>query len=190
MDYIHKNIKTNGVGSLLFEKDVDYGYAITIHKSQGTTINNVFFLADSINSAQDTKVVDSTGNQITTEKNALYYVAMSRGRNRLVVDQGSLNYKTIETSVDMETPEVNSEEPFDIQIFEPTTSNPESLTQVMDNNVNEVQKNADVELSTLQQEVVNNWDQYFPGYDYFNIEEKIQTAKLIESGELTLQCKF
>ena len=78
----------------------------------------------------------------------------------------------------------------DIQIFEPTTSNPEILTQVMDNNVNEIQKNADVELSTLQQEVVNNWNQYFPGYDYFNTEEKIQTARLIESGELTLQCNF
>lgn len=82
------------------------------------------------------------------------------------------------------------QEPDNTPIFEPTTSNPELLTQVMDNNVSEIQKNADVELSTLQQEIVNNWDQYFPGYDYFNIEEKIQTAKLIESGELTLQCKF
>lgn len=60
----------------------------------------------------------------------------------------------------------------------------------MSNNVSQIQKNTDVELSTLQQEILNNWEQYFPDHSYFSDEEKIQTAKLVESGELTLQCKF
>lgn len=195
----HKNIKTNGVGSLLFEKDVDYGYAITIHKSQGTTINNVFFLADSINSAQDTKVVDSTGNQITTEKNALYYVAMSRGRNRLVVDQGSLNYKTIETSVDMETPEIKIQESISNPEFMEEDVSMLDLTGVeftdfegnIVTNVDQIKKNEPtIELDTLYQEILNNWNTYFPNEAYFTDEEKMNTIRLIQSGELTLICNF
>lgn len=142
--------------------NIQYGYAITSHKAQGSTYTNTYVFEDNI-------LGKSNAGDIIT-KNKSLYVAVSRPTTKLVlISNNNLQQQSVQYT---------------------GTSNPELLTQVMDNNVNEIQKNADVELSTLQQEVVNNWDQYFPGYDYFNIEEKIQTAKLIESGELTLQCKF
>jgi len=57
-------------------------------------------------------------------------------------------------------------------------------------NVNQISQNTNVDLTTFQQEVIDNWDQYFPDNSYFNQEEKTQAARLMESGELTLQCKF
>ena len=48
--------------------------------------------------------------------------------------------EVIETSVDMETPEVIEQED-NIQIFEYTSQiNPEMLQQIMDNNVSEISK--------------------------------------------------
>ena len=91
----HKNIKTNGQGSLLFNKDIDYGHAITIHKSQGTTIENVYFDASTLKSASNTPVLDENGKQVTTERQSLAYVAMSRSKNKLVVDTGDLDFEEI-----------------------------------------------------------------------------------------------
>jgi hypothetical protein len=74
--YLDSKLKT--------EKGVDFGYAITIHKSQGMTIPKVYFDPSSLRPAGNVKVM-SGGKQINTEKNSLYYVAMSRASKKLVV---------------------------------------------------------------------------------------------------------
>jgi hypothetical protein len=81
----HGNIDSK----LKVEKDIDYGHAITIHKSQGTTIGNVYFDLASVKRISDLKIVDKAGNIITTEKQALAYVGLSRSKNKLVVFDGA-----------------------------------------------------------------------------------------------------
>jgi hypothetical protein len=74
---------------LKVEKDIDYGHAITIHKSQGTTIGNVYFDLASVKRISDLKIVDKAGNIVTTEKQALAYVGLSRSKNKLIVFDGA-----------------------------------------------------------------------------------------------------
>jgi len=93
----HKNIKTEGLGSLKFEKDIDYGHAITIHKSQGATIENVYFNADSLSPATNIPIVDQNNVQVTTERQALAYVAMSRSKNKLVVHNTRFEVEKIDS---------------------------------------------------------------------------------------------
>lgn len=104
----HAGIKSNGQGSLKIDKDIDYGHAITIHKSQGATIENVYFDSGSLNAARNTPIVDTDGNQITTEKQSLAYVAMSRSKNKLVVYEGENTFEMItsdkEETVKQEAP--------------------------------------------------------------------------------------
>ena len=94
----HSKLKLNGYGSLLFEKDIDYGYSITCHKSQGLTIDNVYFCAESLKHAPDIKIIDKNDVQVTTEQQALATVAMSRARKKLVVDEGSLYFEKVITN--------------------------------------------------------------------------------------------
>ena len=54
---------------LLVAKDFDFGYALTVHKSQGSTYNNVFVIGQDIMSHPDAR-----------ERNRLNYVALSRPR--------------------------------------------------------------------------------------------------------------
>lgn len=91
----HFGIKSTGQGSLKIEKDIDYGHAITIHKSQGATIDNVYFDSSSLSSAQNTPIIDLKGNRITTEKQSLAYVAMSRSKNKLVVYEGDNHFEML-----------------------------------------------------------------------------------------------
>lgn len=53
--------------NLLVKKDLDYGYGITIHKSQGSTYNTVFVNGKDINK-----------NMTDVERKRLWYVALSR----------------------------------------------------------------------------------------------------------------
>ena len=61
-------------GRLLLRKSLDYGYAHTIHKSQGGTYNNVLIYADTIDRFNDPQV-----------RQQLKYVAMSRAKDNVIV---------------------------------------------------------------------------------------------------------
>jgi superfamily I DNA/RNA helicase len=61
-------------GSVIFEKSIDYGYAHTIHKSQGGTYNDVMILGDTIDTFKDKE-----------SKQQLRYVAMSRAKHKVTV---------------------------------------------------------------------------------------------------------
>lgn len=76
-----------------FQKGIDYGYAITCHKSQGMTVDNVYVDVDNIqtkSSETPLKVGDKT---INTERNALYYVAMSRAKDKTVVRKSDVSIR-------------------------------------------------------------------------------------------------
>jgi hypothetical protein len=63
-------------GRLIRKKSFDYGYASTIHKIQGSSINNVFIDMKSISLCRD-----------TIEKRQLQYVALSRTKNNIYILQ-------------------------------------------------------------------------------------------------------
>ena len=92
---IHSKIKHTGQGSLLFDKDIDYGHAITIHKSQGATIKNVYFDVESLNAASNTPILDENNKQVTTERQAIAYVALSRSSNKMVVYTGNSYFEPV-----------------------------------------------------------------------------------------------
>lgn len=60
--------------NLLVKKDIDYGYGITIHKSQGSTYNTVFVNGKDINK-----------NPNDLERKRLWYVALSRASNKAYI---------------------------------------------------------------------------------------------------------
>ena len=57
-------------GRTIVKKGIDYGYAHTIHKSQGATYTNIFVDYSSIDESRDTE-----------ERNQMRYVALSRATN-------------------------------------------------------------------------------------------------------------
>jgi exodeoxyribonuclease-5 len=67
--YIDPN-KPKNFANLLCKKDLDYGYCLTVHKSQGSTYGNV---AVNLNNIYK--------NYTTSERNRLIYVALSRARD-------------------------------------------------------------------------------------------------------------
>ena len=93
-----------GADSILFstKKGLDYGYSITAHKSQGMTVDNVYVDFDNIyNSRADRFIVNKKGDIVNREKNALYYVALSRARNKVIMKSNTITTitkpKVIET---------------------------------------------------------------------------------------------
>ena len=112
----HKNLNKN----LSIEKGVDFGYAVTIHKSQGMTIPNVYFAVNTLKSVSDTKIINN-GKQVSTEKNSLYYVAMSRASKKLVVASDNAVKKTeidltdnVEDYIDMSSFDEGRNAPIDL----------------------------------------------------------------------------
>lgn len=67
-------IPTSADGKFNITKDLDYGYAQSTHKSQGSTFQNVFI-----------DEVDINSNWNTTDRNKLMYVALSRPRKMAYV---------------------------------------------------------------------------------------------------------
>lgn len=64
----------DGYGRLLVKKDLDYGYAQTVHKSQGSTFVNVAVSENNLDT-----------NKSHEERNKLKYVAFSRPTTRAIV---------------------------------------------------------------------------------------------------------
>lgn len=62
-------------GNKMCEKDLDYSYAITVHKSQGSTYENVFVDESNLDEFWDKKMTDE---EICATRNRLKYVAFSR----------------------------------------------------------------------------------------------------------------
>ena len=62
--------------------------------------------------------------------------------------------------------------------------------QVLNKNITEISKNTKVTLSSVGSEIVENWNTYFPDYSWMNDAQKQMTAKLVEEGKITLNCKF
>ena len=71
-------------------KGVDYGYAITAHKAQGMTVNNAYVDVENISNSGSNTPITIKGEQVNTEKNALYYVAMSRAKNKVVLKDNAV----------------------------------------------------------------------------------------------------
>ena len=62
--------------------------------------------------------------------------------------------------------------------------------QILNHNIEEVGKQKQVTLSTIGKEIVENWNNYFPQYDWMNLEQKQMAAKLVEEGKITLTCEI
>ena len=71
-------------------KGIDYGYAITAHKAQGMTVNNAYVDVENISNSGSNTPITIKGEQVNTEKNALYYVAMSRAKNKVVLKDNAV----------------------------------------------------------------------------------------------------
>jgi hypothetical protein len=80
----HGQLKKSNA-ELFVEKAVDFGHAVTIHKSQGSTVKNVFFDASTLPKGSSSKLYQGD-KQIGNEKHSLIYVAMSRASKKLVVN--------------------------------------------------------------------------------------------------------
>jgi hypothetical protein len=77
--------KHYGIDSKLkVEKGIDFGHAVTIHKSQGTTVDNVFFNAATL--PKSSALLFQGDKQVGTEKHSLAYVGVSRAAKKLVID--------------------------------------------------------------------------------------------------------
>ena len=92
----HRNLKFQ-FPHLFIEKGADYGHAITAHKSQGSTYDNVFVDANSFNSIPKTSIMED-GKQINTKKQAVAYVALSRNSKKLHVYEGKTNFKNVKVN--------------------------------------------------------------------------------------------
>ena len=77
---------------LVIDKGIDFGYGITIHKSQGATFKNVYFNAASVN---NNSAIMENGVQVGTEGNSLNYVGMSRASEKLNVLKGNNNKEIV-----------------------------------------------------------------------------------------------
>jgi hypothetical protein len=87
---IHRGIDAE----LKVEKGIDFGHAITIHKSQGSTVKNVFYDTATLSKGTSSKLFEGE-KLIGSEKHSLNYVGMSRASKLLVVKNTdpSLFYK-------------------------------------------------------------------------------------------------
>lgn len=71
-------------GKIIHSRDLDYGFSITAHKSQGSTYNNVFVDVNNM-------VYDCNGRPYANQDDMLrrLYVACSRAKKQLILSYGS-----------------------------------------------------------------------------------------------------
>jgi len=94
----HYQLKSK-YSELSVEKGIDLGHAITIHKSQGSTIKNAFFDANSLPKGSSSKLYNGDV-LVGSEKHSLIYVGMSRAANTLTVsDDNSENFYNLDDSM-------------------------------------------------------------------------------------------
>lgn len=62
--------------------------------------------------------------------------------------------------------------------------------QILNNNAREMSKDYLVETTEVSRELIENWNNYFPQYNWMSDNQKQIAAKLIEEGKLTLTCKI
>jgi hypothetical protein len=107
----HRTLYGSEKTKFILEKGIDYGHAITIHKSQGRTTKNVFFDANTIIKS-DIKILEN-GEQMSTERQSLGYVGMSRASENLHVNMGWIDFTEIDNVSDeiVETPQEVVEQP-------------------------------------------------------------------------------
>lgn len=72
------------LGRTIYDRDIDYGFAITAHKSQGSTYSNVFVDVNNM-------VYDSMGHPYANQDDLLrrLYVACSRAKKKLILCYGN-----------------------------------------------------------------------------------------------------
>lgn len=61
-----------------FSKNIDYGYAVTAHKAQGSTYDNVFVDYENMDNPANDKIINYNGKPYGNERNMLRYVGLSR----------------------------------------------------------------------------------------------------------------
>jgi hypothetical protein len=89
---VHRTIVASNP-EMKVEKGVDYGHAITIHKSQGSTVENVFFDSNTLPKGSSSTLMRGE-NVVGSEKKSLIYVALSRASKNLYINKvdGNLFY--------------------------------------------------------------------------------------------------
>ena len=105
---ITKNLEDNQ-GRLKIRKAIDYGYAQTVWKSQGSTYSKVLILSDEIDTF-------GYGRDVMQLRNELRYVAVSRAKNFVIINSEAENKK----KVSMRN-EIAEEDLLDDIEFEPAT---------------------------------------------------------------------
>lgn len=105
---ITKNLEDNQ-GRLKIRKAIDYGYAQTVWKSQGSTYSKVLILSNEIDTF-------GYGRDVMQLRNELRYVAVSRAKNFVIINSEAENKK----KVSMRN-EIAEEDLLDDMEFEPAT---------------------------------------------------------------------
>ena len=149
---------TDAKGRLLLRKSLDYGYAHTIHKSQGGTYNNVLIYADTINRFSDPLV-----------RQQLKYVAMSRAKDNVTVLTSHPTTGTIEV-----IPNQNIVTNYDHDLQQKHHKLLQ-LSNTTDNNIINIwhSSNENADLSNFAIRPFN-----YKGYRFDSVEQGFQFAKL------------
>lgn len=124
---ITKNLEDNQ-GRLKIRKAIDYGYAQTVWKSQGSTYSKVLILSNEIDTF-------GYGRDVMQLRNELRYVAVSRAKNFVIIDSEAENKK----KVSMRN-EIAEEDLLDDIEFEPATEE-QSIKASLQDSIDELTAN-------------------------------------------------
>lgn len=124
---ITKNLEDNQ-GRLKIRKAIDYGYAQTVWKSQGSTYSKVLILSNEIDTF-------GYGRDVMQLRNELRYVAVSRAKNFVIINSEAENKK----KVSMRN-EIAEEDLLDDIEFEPATEE-QAITASLQDSIDELTAN-------------------------------------------------